>query len=178
MHLRDAIDLLVPLSDDYARSVFPPYRLGAWYHDLAELLTVTGRLEEAEKARKQSLAAWQSAGTPVPLGFPHGKALAHYRLGELLHAAGRTEEARHEFDQVLAIMEELASPPRGIGLPLATHLSVGQLPRCGAARPSGAPSRRPSTSCRSRLDIIGAIRRWPSTETSSGKRRPTQSSRR
>jgi tetratricopeptide (TPR) repeat protein len=108
VHLRQAIHLLVQLSDEYPQTVWPPYWLGAWDHDLAELLTVTGRLEEAEQARKQSLAAWESAGTPVALAFPHGKALAHYRLGELLHATRRTEEARHEFDQGLAIMEDLA----------------------------------------------------------------------
>ena len=108
VQLRHAIDLLVPLSDEYSQSVWPPYWLGDWYHDLAEVLTVTGRLEEAEEARQQSLAAWESAGTPVALAFPHGKALAHYRLGELLHATVRTEEARHQFDQALAIMEDLA----------------------------------------------------------------------
>ena len=108
VHLRQAIDLFAPWSDLFPESVWPPYWLGQWHHDLAEVLIAMGRLEEAEAARRQSLMAWESVSTAVGGMYPHGKGLAHYRLGELLHGTGRTEEARHQFTLAQAIMEDLA----------------------------------------------------------------------
>ena len=104
------------------------YRLGSCRHDLAELLTVMGRVEEAEQQRRQSLAAWESAGTPVAATFPHGKGLAHYRLGELLHQTGRTAEADSSVRCRPRPSWRTSPPARGIDLPLAADLPVGQLP--------------------------------------------------
>ena len=107
-HVREAIDSFQRLSGVYPVNVHVPLHQGQWHHDLAEILTAMGRLEEAEAARRQSLAACESAVTAATAIFPQGKGLAHYRLAELLHATGRTDEARRHFDQAQAIMEELA----------------------------------------------------------------------
>jgi serine/threonine protein kinase len=107
-HLRQAIDLFAPWSDVNPRSVWTRHYLGVYYGDLAELLTATGRLEEAEAARRQSLATAESTATAVGALFPYVRGLAHYRLGELLHGTGRTEEARQQFTLAQAIMEDLA----------------------------------------------------------------------
>ena len=102
---------------------------GSSHHDLAELLTVMGRVAEAEQQRRQSLAAWESAGTPAIATFPLGKALAHYRLGELLHLTGRADRGRAP---VRGGPDDhggpRAPPARGINLPLAVDLPAGQLP--------------------------------------------------
>ena len=107
--MRQAIGTLTLLSDYYPSFVFLVYYLGCWHHDLAEVLTLMGRMEEAEEARCQSLEAWESVDSAVRATFPYGKGLAHYRLGELLHETGRTEEARKQFVQAQAIMEDLAA---------------------------------------------------------------------
>ncbi len=107
-HVREAIDSFQRLSGVYPVNVHVPLHQGQWHHDLAEILTAMGRLEEAEEARHQSLAAYESAVTAATAIFPQGKALAHYRLAELLYATGRTDEARQQFDQAQAIMEDLA----------------------------------------------------------------------
>ena len=177
-HLRDAIDFFQRLSGAYPVTVRVPVRLGSWYHDLAEILTATGRLEDAEGARRQSLAAWESAPTAGTAAFSHGKGLAHYRLGELLHQTGRTEEARRQFTQAQAIMEDLARRrPRE---PDCHWQLICLLANCPdeSLRDPRARSPWPSASCRHRLDTTGVIWRWPSTGASSGKRQPNRFSRR
>ena len=106
--LRQAIGSVAQLSDDYPQLVWLPYHYGLWQTNLAEVFTAMEQLEEAEEAWLQSLAAWESAGTPVFAIFPLGKGLAHYRLGELLHRTGRTEEASRQFALAQGIMEDLA----------------------------------------------------------------------
>ena len=106
-HLREAIDLFQRLSGVYPVDARVPVQLGIWYHDLAEVLTAMGRLEEAEEAHQQSLAAWGSSVTAATAIFAQGKGLAHYRLGELLHATGRTDEATQQFAEAQTLMEDL-----------------------------------------------------------------------
>ena len=103
------------------------------------MLTATGRLEEAEEARRQSLANWESAGTPVLASFsarqgagtlPLGRATAPARSHRRGPAAVRPGPSHHG--------RARAPPTRGTGLPLAADLSVGQLPGSGAARSARA----------------------------------------
>ena len=64
-HLRQAIDPVAPWTDDFPQVVWLSWHLGWWRHDLAEVLTGMGRLEEAEEARRHSLEAWESADEAV-----------------------------------------------------------------------------------------------------------------
>jgi tetratricopeptide (TPR) repeat protein len=109
-HLHEAIDLAASGLElyPYPVSIWREYLLGSCHHYLAEVLTATERIPEAEQARHRSLAAWKSAGTLVPATFLHHRSLAHYRLGELLHRTARTEEAQGQFVQARAMMEDLA----------------------------------------------------------------------
>ena len=102
-----------PLSDDYPPLVWLPLPVELWHHDLAEVLTAMGRMEEAEEARRQSLAAWESVDTAsrrqvslrqrsgaLPLGRAsprhgsHGGGPAAVRPGASHH--GRTRHAPAE----------------------------------------------------------------------------------
>ncbi len=49
-------------------AVWPQYQLGSCRHDLAEVLTATRRFDEAEAARRESVAAWSR---PTPRSPPH-----------------------------------------------------------------------------------------------------------
>ena len=177
-HVREAIDSFQRLSGVYPVNVHVPLHQGQWHHDLAEILTAMGRLEEAEEARRQSLTAYESAVTAATAIFPQGKALAHYRLAELLHATGRTDEARQQLDQAQAIMEDLARlRPKE---PDCHWQLICLLANC----PDEAlrdPPRAVALAQRVLPPSAGhywRYLRWPSTAASSGKMQPTRSSKR
>ncbi|MCA9218368.1 MAG: tetratricopeptide repeat protein [Planctomycetales bacterium] len=108
-HLRSAIDSIEPWANDLPAYVWFQYYLGRWYHDLAESLTGQQNMAEAEEARRQSLAAWESASHSDFVVFLHGRGIAHYRLGELLHRTGRMQQAAEHFEMARATYEELAA---------------------------------------------------------------------
>ena len=108
---------------------------GSWYHDLAEVLTAMGRLEEAEEARRQSLAAWESAGTAVARHIPARQRTRALPLGRTAPPA-RVAPKRPGSSSTRpkrSWKTSRAAGPRN-RLPLAADLPVGQLPGCGAAR--------------------------------------------
>ena len=113
-HFRQAVERVESWADG-SRHQPAEVRLGSCHHDLAEVLTLTERLDEAEAARRKSIAACEWDHSATAAMFPHNKSLAHYRLGELLHHTGRTVEATNEFTRALAIMEDLSRPARQLG---------------------------------------------------------------
>ena len=177
-HLREAIGFFQRLSGVYPVDARVPVQLGTWHHDLAEILTAMGRLEEAEEAHQQSLAAWGSSVTAATAIFAQGKGLAHYRLGELLHATGRTDEATQQFAAAQTFMEDLARrrPDES-----ACHWQL----ICLLANCPDEALRDPPRAVEIAKRVLPPSAghywrylRWPSIAASSGKRQPTRSSKR
>ncbi|MCA9264133.1 MAG: tetratricopeptide repeat protein, partial [Planctomycetales bacterium] len=108
-HFRLAYEPVVQSSRYFPLATWLHHHLGDSRDGMAEVLTMTGRLEEAAAARRDAIAAWVEAGDPGAASFPHGRAVARYRLGELLHHTGRTKDAAHEFAEAQAIMERLST---------------------------------------------------------------------
>ena len=138
-----------------------------------------GRLEEAEEARQQSLAACESAVKDAATAiFPQGKGLAHYRLAELLHATGRTDEARQQFDQAQAIMEDLARRrPKEADCHWQLICLLANCPDEALRDPPRAVALAKRVLPPSAGHYWRYLR-WPSTAASSGKMQPTRSSKR
>ena len=149
-HLRDAIDLL-PASVGRVsggRQSTGPAR--SWYHDLAELLTAMGRLEEAEEARRAVGGRHGSRPSrPPPPPSRTEKVSRTTGWENCSTQTGRTDEAGSSSTQAASDHgRSLAPPAQGTDLPVAADLPAGQLPRSGAPRSRRGRSPWPSVSCR------------------------------